>query len=85
MRILLQHARTGLYLRGLGDWTEDPWSAQDFLHSQAALNFAAQHRLSGVCLAIRFLDADGDETYPLQLAAEMVAGTAAQSAPVSPA
>jgi len=27
MKILLQHARTQLYFRGLGDWTANPFEA----------------------------------------------------------
>jgi hypothetical protein len=65
MRILLQHARTGLYFRGLGNWTANPFDALDFQHSQRAIDFARQHQLSGVQIAVRFLDSDYDEIAPL--------------------
>ena len=65
MRILLQHARTQLYLRGLGDWTANVYEAFDFQHSQKAIDFAHQHTLSGVQIAVRFIDADMDEVAPL--------------------
>jgi hypothetical protein len=61
MRILLQHTRTGLYLKGLGNWTANPYEAFDFQHSQRAIDFARQHSLSGVQIAIRFIDSDHDE------------------------
>ena len=65
MRILLQHARTGLYFRGLGDWSANPYDARDFQHSQKAIDFARQHQLQGVQIAVRFLDSDYDEIAPL--------------------
>jgi len=65
MRILLQHARTGLYLRGLGDWSANPFDAMDFQHSQRAIDFARQNQLSGVQIAVRFLDSDHDEVAAL--------------------
>ena len=61
MRILLQHTRTGLYLKGLGNWTANPYDAFDFQHSQRAIDFARQHRLVGVQIAVRFIDSDYDE------------------------
>ena len=65
MRILLQHVRTGLYLRGLGDWSANPFEAMDFQHSQRAIDFARQNQLAGVQIAVRFLDCDYDEIAPL--------------------
>jgi len=65
MRILLQHARTGLYLRGLGDWTANPYDAFDFQHSQKAVDYARDHKISGVQIAVRFFDSDVDEVAPL--------------------
>jgi hypothetical protein len=65
MRILLQHARTGLYLRGLGDWTANVQEGFDFQHSQKAINFACEHKLTGVQIAVRFTDAEFDEVAPL--------------------
>jgi hypothetical protein len=65
MRILLQHARTGLYLRGLGDWTPNPNDAFDFQHSQKAIDFACKHGIIGVQIAVRFIDSECDEVVPL--------------------
>ena len=65
MRILLQHTRTGLYLKGLGNWTANPYEALDFQHSQRAIDFARQHRLGGVQIAVRFIDNDYDEVAQL--------------------
>lgn len=65
MRILLQHARTGLYLRGLGDWTANPYEAFDFQHSQKAIDYACKHAIIGVQIAVRFIDCECDEVVPL--------------------
>ena len=65
MKILLQHARTGLYFRGLGDWTASPHDAYDFQHSQKATEFAHRHSLSGVQIAVKFIDSQFDEVFPL--------------------
>ena len=65
MRILLQHTRTQLYLRGLGDWTANVYEAFDFQHSQKAIDFAREHSLSGVQIAVRFVDTEFDEVAPL--------------------
>lgn len=65
MKILLQHARTQLYVRSLGNWTANPLEAYDFQHSQRAINFAREHALSGVQIAVRFTDSQFDEVFPL--------------------
>jgi hypothetical protein len=72
MRILLQHARTGLYLRGLGDWTANVHEAFDFQHSQKAVEFARRNTLAGVQIAVRFVDAEFDEVAPLPPPAQAV-------------
>lgn len=77
MRILLQHARTQLYLRSLGNWTANPLEAYDFQHSQRAINFAREHALSGVQIAVRFSDSQFDEVFPLPSAATVPAHSAA--------
>ena len=73
MRILLKHTRTQLYLRGLGNWTMDPYEAHDFQHSQRAADFARENGLSGVQIAVKFLDTAGDEVFPLPTAADSIA------------
>ncbi len=65
MRILLQHARTQLYFKGLGDWTANPYDAFDFQHSQRAIDLARDQGLTGVQIAVRFSDSEFDEIAPL--------------------
>jgi hypothetical protein len=65
MKILLQHARTQLYFRGLGEWTGDPNQAFDFQHSQQASDFAHDHALNGVIIAVKFIDSQFDATFAL--------------------
>jgi hypothetical protein len=67
MKILLQHSRTRLYFRGLGDWTANHHEAFDFQHSQRAIDFARQHHLAGVQIAVKFIDSQFDEIFPLPL------------------
>jgi hypothetical protein len=62
MKILLQHARTQLYLRSLGSWTANPLEAYDFHHSRRAINFAREHSIGGVEIAVNFKDAEVQET-----------------------
>jgi len=65
MKILLQHVRTQLYVRGLGNWTANPAEAHDFQHSQRAIDFARDHGLTAVQIAVKFVDAQFDEVFPL--------------------
>lgn len=65
MKILLQHMRTQLYLRSLGNWTANPLEAFDFQHSQRAIDFAREHALNGVQIAVKFIDSQYDEVFPL--------------------
>jgi hypothetical protein len=69
MRILLQHTRTGLYFRGLGDWAADPYVAFDFQHSQKAIDYACKHGIIGVQIAVRFVDSECDEIMQLPASA----------------
>lgn len=70
MKILLQHARTQLYLRSLGNWTADLREAYDFQHSQRAIGFAREHSITGVEIAVKFVDNQFEETFaiPVHLA-----------------
>ncbi len=65
MKILLQHVRTQLYLRSLGNWTGNAYEALDFQHSQRAIDFAREHSLNGVQIAVKFIDSQFDEVFPL--------------------
>ena len=78
MRILLQHTRTHLYLKGLGDWTANPYDAFDFQHSQKAINFARDHGLTGVQIAVKFFDSEFDEVAPLPPLAPTVSAPGAR-------
>lgn len=71
MKILLQHARTQLYLRSLGNWTASPLEGYDFQHSQRAIDFAREHGIGGVQIAVKFLDSQFDEVFPLPLSSEV--------------
>jgi aryl-alcohol dehydrogenase-like predicted oxidoreductase len=73
MRILLKHTRTQLYLRSLGNWTMNPFEAHDFQHSQRAADFARENGLSGVQIAVKFLDSPNDEVFPLPAASSISA------------
>ena len=65
MRILLQHIRTQLFLKSLGNWTANPYEAFDFEHSQRAIDFAADNSLQGVQLLVKFIDSQFDEAVQL--------------------
>ena len=71
MKVLLQHARTQLYLRCLGIWTADPGEAYDFHHSRRAIDFARDHSITGVQIALKFLHEEFGEvlTIPVPAAA----------------
>ena len=73
MRILLKHIRTQLYLRSLGNWTMNPYEAHDFQHSQRAADFARENGLTGVQIAVRFLDSAMDEVFPLPAGSSVIA------------
>lgn len=37
----------------------------DFQHSQRAIDFARDHSMNGVQIAVKFIDGQFDETFPL--------------------
>ena len=65
MKILLQHARTQLYLRNLGNWTANPFEAYDFRHSQRAIEFAREHAITGVQIVVKVLLDGPEDVYAL--------------------
>jgi hypothetical protein len=65
MKILLQHVRTQLYLQSPGKWTANPFEALDFQHSQTAIDFAREHRIDGIQIAVTFVDRQFDEVVAL--------------------
>ena len=76
MKILLQHARTQLYLRSLGNWTANPFEAYDFQHSQRAIDFAREHSITGVEIAVKFANSDLEETFAIPVSIAEPAHTA---------
>jgi len=69
MKILLKHKRESVYVQGRGSWTADPCEAHDFQHSRHAIDFAHENGLTAVQIAVRFIDADTDEVFPIPVAA----------------
>ena len=76
MKILLQHVRTGLFLRSLGNWTASAVEGHDFQHSQRAIDFAREHGLASVQIAVKFVESEFDEIFPIPT--EVLAAAAAQ-------
>jgi hypothetical protein len=60
MKILLQHRHTLQYVRTVDSWTKDATDAYDFMHSQRAIDFAHEHDLTDVYVAVKFLGGDPD-------------------------
>jgi hypothetical protein len=65
MKILLQHTATQLYVRNAAVWTRNAFEARDFEHSQKAIEFAREHNLSNVQIAVKFVDSQYDIVAPL--------------------
>jgi len=79
MSIVLQHLRSGLYYHGPGSWMRELRGAVDFDHSQRAMDFALQTRLTGVAVVVAFIDNGVVETYttPIESPSRMQALEAA--------
>lgn len=67
MRILLQHARTQLYLRSLGRWAANDGDAYDFKHSRRAIEFAREHSIKGVEVSIKFSGSERSEEFAMPI------------------
>lgn len=52
MRILLQQTGTGLYLKSLGKWTNNPKDALSFLDSVRAHDYSIYHPLNDTSIAV---------------------------------
>ena len=63
MKILLQHTRSGLFVRGAGDWTANHQDGMEFEHSRNAIGFARAHSMHEVQIAVKFLDSQDDQTF----------------------
>ena len=60
MKILLQDRETLLYVRTVDTWTRNAAEAHNFLDSQNAIDFAHEHDLTNVYVAVKFLGGDPD-------------------------
>jgi hypothetical protein len=60
MKILLQNRETLRYLRTVDGWTKDADEAHSFGHSQKAIDFAHEHNLTDVYVAVKFLGGEPD-------------------------
>jgi hypothetical protein len=60
MKILLQHRQTLQYVRTVDSWTKDATDAYNFMHSQKAIDFAHEHDLTDVYVAVKFLGGEPD-------------------------
>jgi hypothetical protein len=65
MRTLLRHTRTGLYFRGLDQWTSNPQLAYDFHFIDNALPYIQAWELKEVELVFAFDDPLSLTTVPL--------------------
>jgi len=65
MKILLQHTGTKLYVRTHESWTKSEFEAWDFRHSQKAIDFAHEHDLKDVQIAVKFVDPIYDVVAPI--------------------
>ena len=75
MKIVMQHTRSSLYFQGPGTWTRELSEAFDFGHTQRAMDFARQSRLTGVQVIVVFIDSDQVEThiFPIESPSQMPA------------
>jgi hypothetical protein len=60
MQILLQHRKSGLYLRGDGEWTQDINAARDFREIVRAVDYANVARLLDLDILMHFADSRHD-------------------------
>jgi hypothetical protein len=65
MRILLQNPHNKLFVVRKDNWTPSAHLAQDFRHSQQALDFVRENNLRFVQLVMSFEDPQWDEAVPL--------------------
>ena len=64
MRVLIQNCLKFCYLKSLGEWTEDPDEAMDFLSSEKALAFCIEHSVPAAQVVLRFGE---DDKYDVRL------------------
>jgi len=69
MRVVLQHAKTALYLKRAGTWTTDVSAALDFGSSKRAIKYLKQNNLWEVQVLVAFVEPTCIDTVALQLPA----------------
>ncbi len=67
MKIVLQHAKTELYLKGQGTWTSNVSEALDFGSSKRAIKYLKQNELPGVQVLVAFVEPPCIDSVALQL------------------
>lgn len=80
MRIVLQHAKTALFLKGAGTWTSNVSEALDFRNSKRAIKYLKQNGLTGVQVLVAFVEPSCIDTVALQLPAPTLRDIAVKSA-----
>lgn len=68
MKVLLQHKQSGLYLKGVGATTPYRVEAMDFLSSTQAIEYCADHKITGMQIVLRFDEQRFDIVLPLRMA-----------------
>jgi hypothetical protein len=65
MRVLLRDTRTGLFFRGLHDWTAEVEQAFSFRHSAEAMDLAREHAVENAEVLLSFEQTDQTVALPL--------------------
>jgi hypothetical protein len=56
MKILIEHDRGGIFVKGADNWTTDPEEALRFPNSIMAMEFCSRHRLRRAKVLLKFSD-----------------------------
>ena len=67
MKVLLQHKESGLYLKEVGVTTPDRVDAMDFLSSTQAIEYCADHKITGMQIVLRFDEQHFDIVLPMTM------------------
>ncbi len=65
MRVLLRDTRTGLFFRGLREWTAEVEEAFSFRHSAEAMDLAREHALENAEVLLSFEEPEQNVALPL--------------------
>ena len=83
MRIVLQHATSGLYVKApAGEWTPKIEEALNFGSSQRAIKHLRQQRLTGVQVLVAFVEDSFVDMVTLQLPKAAIPKGAVQNEPM---